>query len=125
MLALVDRSLIGNLYQFMADFEGELDEIATDIVIEGRDVVWPWEEHRVANQWAAHFENELEAHRTKQAKARRPVLDENFSRWTYVGRPNARCDLEVSPLANLFAITRYQDREKDIEIKCLQVPSGT
>jgi hypothetical protein len=28
----VDRSLVGNLYQFMADFEGELDEIETDMV---------------------------------------------------------------------------------------------
>ncbi len=45
----VDRSLIGNLYQFMDQFEGELDEIETDVVIEGRDVVWPWEEQHVAN----------------------------------------------------------------------------
>jgi hypothetical protein len=72
-----DRSLIGNLYQFMDQFEGELDEIETDAVIEGRDVVWPWEEQRVADQWGAHFEKELEAHWTKQAKQRKPVLLEN------------------------------------------------
>jgi hypothetical protein len=46
----VDRSLIGNLYQFMDQFECELDEIETDVVIEGRDVVWPWEEQRIADQ---------------------------------------------------------------------------
>jgi hypothetical protein len=72
----VDRSLIGNLYQFMADFEGELDEIETDMVSEGRDVIWPWEEQRVADEWAAHFEQELEEHWTAQAKQRKPVLVE-------------------------------------------------
>jgi hypothetical protein len=73
----VDRSLIGNLYQFMADFEGELDEIETDMVIEDKAVIWPWEEQRVADQWAAHFEKELEEHWTAQAKQRKPVLVEN------------------------------------------------
>ncbi len=72
----VDRSLIGNLYQFMADFEGELDVIEADMVSEGRDVIWPWEEQRVANEWATHFEKELEEHWTTQAKARKPVLVE-------------------------------------------------
>jgi hypothetical protein len=72
----VDRSLIGNLYQFMAGFEGELDEIETDIVIEGRKVVLPWQAQRVAHEWAGHFEQELEEHWTAQAKARRPVLIE-------------------------------------------------
>jgi hypothetical protein len=60
----------------MADFEGELDEIETDMVSEGRDVIWPWEAQRVADEWAAHFKKELEAHWTAQAKARRPVLIE-------------------------------------------------
>jgi hypothetical protein len=86
----VDRSLIGNLYQFMDQFEGELDEIETDIVFEGRDVVWPWEEQRVADQWAAHFEKELEAHWTEQAKQRKPVLVEGGQKiwagtWTNAG----------------------------------------
>jgi hypothetical protein len=74
LLALVDRSLIGYLYQFMADFEGELDEIETDIVIEGWKVVWPWQAQRVADEWAGHFKQELEEHWTAQAKARSPVL---------------------------------------------------
>jgi hypothetical protein len=92
----VDRSLIGNLYQFMADFEGELDEIETDMVSEGRDVIWPWEEQRVADEWAAHFEKELEAHWTAQAKQRRPVLVENgqkiwASAWT--GMPDVAYNL--------------------------------
>ncbi len=73
----VDRSLVGNLYQFMDQFEGELDEIETDAVIEGRDVVWSWEEQRVADQWAACFERELEEHWAAQAKARKPVAVEN------------------------------------------------
>ena len=86
----VDRSLIGNLYQFMDQFEGELDEVETDAVIDGRDVVWPWEEQRVADQWAAHFEKELEAHWTAQAKARKPILVENGQKiwagtWTNAG----------------------------------------
>ncbi len=29
--------------------------------------VWPWEEQKVANEWADHFERELEAHWTAQA----------------------------------------------------------
>jgi hypothetical protein len=73
----VDRSLIGNLFQFMADFEGELDEIETDVVIEENPVIWPWEEQRVADQWAAHFEKELEEHWISQAKQRKPVRVEN------------------------------------------------
>ena len=86
----VDRSLIGNLYQFMDQFEGDLDEIETDVVIEGRDVVRPWEEQRVADQWATCFEKELEAHWTEQAKARKPVLVENGQKiwagtWTNAG----------------------------------------
>jgi hypothetical protein len=72
----VDRSLIGNLYQFMADFEGELDEIETDTILEESPVIWPWEEQRVADEWAAHFEKGLEEHWTAQAKQRRPVLVE-------------------------------------------------
>jgi hypothetical protein len=43
-------------------------------------VVWPWEEQRAADQWAAHFEKELEAHWTAQAKQRKPVLVENGQR---------------------------------------------
>jgi hypothetical protein len=86
----VDRSLIGNLYQFMDQFEGELDEIETDMVIERGDVVWPWEEQRVADQWTAHFEKKLEAHWTAQAKARMKVLVENGQKiwagtWTNTG----------------------------------------
>jgi hypothetical protein len=50
-----------------------LDEIETDVDISGQDVVWPWEEQRIADQWGAHFEKELEAHWTAQAKARKPV----------------------------------------------------
>jgi hypothetical protein len=73
----VDRTLVGNLYQFMADFEGDLDEIETDVVIEENPVTWPWEEQRVADQWAAHFEKELEEHWTAQAKQRKPVRVEN------------------------------------------------
>lgn len=86
----VDRSLIGNLYQFMGEFEGELDEIETDAVIDERSVVWPWEEQRVADQWAACFEKELEEHWTAQAKARKPVFIENGQKiwagtWTNAG----------------------------------------
>jgi hypothetical protein len=86
----VDRSLIGNLYQFMDQFEGELDKIETDAVIEGRSVVWPWEEQRIADQWATYFEKELEAHWTEQAKQRKPVLVENGQKiwagtWTNAG----------------------------------------
>jgi len=43
----------------------------------GRGAVWPWEEQRIADQWAAHFEKELEEHWTAQAKVRKPVLTEN------------------------------------------------
>jgi hypothetical protein len=86
----VDRSLIGNLYQFMDQFEGELDEIEMDVPIEGRVVVWPWEEQRVADQWATCFEKELEAHWTEQAKQRKPVLVERGQKiwagtWTNAG----------------------------------------
>jgi hypothetical protein len=72
----VDQSPIGNLYQFMADFEGELDKVEIDMAIEGRDVVWPWEEQCVVDEWADHFEKGLEEHWTAQAKQRRPVLVE-------------------------------------------------
>jgi hypothetical protein len=86
----VDRSLIGNLYQFMDQFEGELDEIETDLDTEGRSVVWPWEEQRIADQWATHFEKELEEHWTQQAKQRKPVLVESGQKiwagtWTNAG----------------------------------------
>lgn len=52
----------------MADFEGELDEIETDMVSEGQDVVWPWEEQRVADEWAGYFEQELEEHFSRPLK---------------------------------------------------------
>jgi hypothetical protein len=39
----------------MADFEGELDVMEADIVIERRGVALPWEAQRVADEWAAHF----------------------------------------------------------------------
>jgi hypothetical protein len=86
----VDRSLIGNLYQFMEQFEGELDGIETDVPIEGGRVVWPWEEQRIADQWAAHIEKELVAHWTAQAKTRKPVVVENGQKiwagtWTNAG----------------------------------------
>jgi hypothetical protein len=86
----VDRSLIGNLYQFMDQFEGELDGIETDIVFEGRDVIWPWQEQRIADQWATCFEKELETHWAEQAKERKPVLVESGQKiwagtWTNAG----------------------------------------
>jgi hypothetical protein len=86
----VDRSLVGNLYQFMDQFEGELDEIETDLSIDGQSVVWPWEEQRLADQWAAHFEKKLEEHWTAQAKQRKPVLVESGQKiwagtWTNAG----------------------------------------
>jgi hypothetical protein len=92
----VDRSLIGNLYQFMDQFEGELDEIETDMLIEDNAVIWPWEEQRVADEWADHFEKELEEHWMAQAKARKPVLVENgqkiwASAWT--GMPDVAYNL--------------------------------
>lgn len=60
----------------MADLGVELGEIKADVDIEGRDVVWPWEEQRIGDQWAAHFEKELEEHWTAQAKARKLILVE-------------------------------------------------
>ena len=46
----------------MDQFEGEMDEIETDVGIDGQSVVWLWEEQRIADQWTDHFENELEEH---------------------------------------------------------------
>jgi hypothetical protein len=53
-------------------------------------VIWPWQEQRIADQWAAHFGKELEEHWTAQAKARKPVLTENGRKiwagtWTNAG----------------------------------------
>jgi hypothetical protein len=39
-------------------------------------VIGPWEELRVADEWAGHFEQDLEAHWTARAKQRGPVLVE-------------------------------------------------
>jgi hypothetical protein len=74
----------------MADFEGELDEIETDMVSQERDVIWPWEAQRVADEWAGHFEQELEAHWTAPSQARKPVPSEDgqkmwASTWTHAG----------------------------------------
>jgi hypothetical protein len=54
----------------MADFEGELDEIETDMVSQERDVIWPWEEQPVADQRAAHFEKKSETFSVKKRRVR-------------------------------------------------------
>lgn len=54
-----------------------MDGIVEEGVSQDWSPVWPWEEQKVANEWADHFERELEAHWTAQAQARKPVLSEN------------------------------------------------
>jgi hypothetical protein len=71
----VDGAQLGTFDQFLTEYRDELD----DIVEEGVSQDWSpmWQEQKVANEWADHFERELEAHWTAQAQARKPVLIEN------------------------------------------------
>jgi hypothetical protein len=73
----VDGAQLGTFDQFLVEYRDELDDIVDEGVGQDWSPVWPWEEQRVADQWSEHFERELEAHWTAQAKERKPILVEN------------------------------------------------
>ncbi len=73
----VDGRALGiSLFRWMDWYRDEIDEIVED----GWDGEWspryPHEESYVVDWYARHFETELEAHWTAQAKGRKPVLVE-------------------------------------------------
>ena len=71
------RSLGVSLFRWMGWYRDEIDEIVEDGWDGGWTPRYPHEESYVVDWYARHFEGQLEAHWTAQAKQRKPVLVEN------------------------------------------------
>jgi len=61
-----DESVLGNVADFLVEYQGELDEIEEDLGTIGRTAPEAWEEQKIADTWTQTFENQMQEHWKKQ-----------------------------------------------------------